>query len=125
MRVCAVCAGVRVRFDDRSRRRRESLSALGAAWDAEVNLFDIARSYGYGEAANLLGEFLSARRADAVMVPKFGLWSGRPPRSRAALKPALRAGVQLLAKARPLVRTSASGDRTAEQFAVPWLRASL
>ena len=38
--------------------RTESLRALAAAWDEGIRFFDIARSYGYGEAEALLGEFL-------------------------------------------------------------------
>ena len=54
--------------------RRESLAALGAAWDAGINFFDTARSYGYGESEALLGGFLRGnRRSQAVVCTKFGI----------------------------------------------------
>lgn len=53
--------------------RKKSLQALSAALDGGITYFDTARSYGYGEAEALLGEFLGARRKDVVIGTKFGI----------------------------------------------------
>ncbi len=62
------CAGLQL---TESRRANERL--LGAAWDAGVTWFDVARSYSYGTAEGILGSFLRYRRSDAVIVTKFGI----------------------------------------------------
>ncbi len=53
--------------------RKESLAALGAAYDAGITFYDTARSYGYGESEALLGEFLRGRRDSVVVSTKFGI----------------------------------------------------
>jgi aryl-alcohol dehydrogenase-like predicted oxidoreductase len=54
--------------------RRASLTALQAAYDAGVRHFDTARSYGWGEAEGLLGEFLKNKpREDIRIVTKCGI----------------------------------------------------
>ena len=50
--------------------REESLRAMNVAWDAGITLFDTARSYGFGEAEAVLGEFLSGKREQAVIATK-------------------------------------------------------
>lgn len=105
--------------------RRDSLRAMSAAWEAGVNVFDVARSYGYGEAEGLLGEFLRGRRSDAVIATKFGISPGRPSRWKSAAKPIARTVLRLLPKARPLVRGLAASDTSAAPFTVPLMRASL
>ncbi|MFC7338116.1 aldo/keto reductase [Haloferula chungangensis] len=71
--------------------RREADRALGHALDCGVTHFDIARSYGYGEAESHVGRFLAGRREELVIASKFGI--------RATWK----AG--LLRPLKPLVRT--------------------
>lgn len=56
------------RSDDRA-----AISAIHAALDAGVTLFDTAPSYGNGHAEELLGQALAGRRSDAVIVTKGGL----------------------------------------------------
>src|SRR4029077_14304344 len=78
--------------------RVQSLTAMGAAWGAGITLFDVARSYGYGEAEGLVGEFLQARRAEAVIVTKFGIvpTSSRTTALKARLKPLVRKGLHVV-----------------------------
>jgi aryl-alcohol dehydrogenase-like predicted oxidoreductase len=52
---------------------KEALGALAAALDAGINLFDTAPSYGNGHAEELLGQALTGRRDDALIVSKGGL----------------------------------------------------
>jgi aryl-alcohol dehydrogenase-like predicted oxidoreductase len=53
--------------------RGASLRAMNIAWDQGITLFDTARSYGFGEAEAVLGEFLRGKRAQAVVATKFGI----------------------------------------------------
>jgi diketogulonate reductase-like aldo/keto reductase len=53
--------------------RSASLRAMGIAWDNEVTLFDTARSYGFGEAEAVLGEFLQGKRERAIVATKYGI----------------------------------------------------
>ena len=107
--------------------RVQSLTAMGAAWDAGINLFDVARSYGYGEAEGLVGEFLQGRRAEAVIVTKFGIvpTSSRTTALKARLKPLVRSGLHVVPQARRLVQRATAGDSTSGQFSAAVLRSSL
>src|SRR4051794_24875821 len=107
--------------------RAQSLTAMGAAWDAGVNLFDVARSYGFGEAEGLLGEFLQGRRAEAVIVTKFGIvpTSSRTTALKTRLKPLVRSGLHYVPQARRLVQRATAGDSTSGQFSATVLRSSL
>ncbi|WP_263383221.1 aldo/keto reductase [Granulicella arctica] len=105
--------------------RNDSLRAMGAAWDAGINLFDTARSYGYGEAEGLLGEFLAGKRERAVILTKFGIWPEQQQGWKQMVKPMVRGLLKLAPGARALVRRGAAGQMTANQFTVPVLRKSL
>ena len=105
--------------------RRDSLRAMNVAWDAGVTLFDTARSYGYGEAEGLLGEFLQGKRERATIVTKFGILPGRPVAWKRLAKPIVRAGLSLLPQARGLVRHRIAGEMSAGHFDVATLRTSL
>ena len=47
--------------------------ALGIALDGGITHFDVARSYGYGEAESFLGKFFRGRRDEIVLASKFGI----------------------------------------------------
>jgi aryl-alcohol dehydrogenase-like predicted oxidoreductase len=103
--------------------RRGSLRAMAAAWDAGVRLFDTARSYGYGEAEGLLGEFLRGRREQAIIVSKFGIVPSRLPRWKSVARPLVRAMLQAVPAARAAVRGRVGTPE--HRFDVQTLRASL
>ena len=105
--------------------RRDSLRAMNTAWDAGVTLFDTARSYGYGEAEGLLGEFLQGKRGQATVVTKFGILPARPVAWKRLAKPIVRGALNLLPQARSLVRRGIAGEMSQGHFDVPTLRASL
>jgi aryl-alcohol dehydrogenase-like predicted oxidoreductase len=105
--------------------RRDSLAAMHAAWDAGVTLFDTARSYGYGEAEGLLGEFLQGRRAQATIITKFGIVPRLQPLWRRAARPMVRGLLQLLPAARASVRRSLAKDLPPPSFDVGILQRSL
>jgi aryl-alcohol dehydrogenase-like predicted oxidoreductase len=61
--------------------KRESLRALGEAFDRGVTYFDVARSYGYGDAEGILGSFIRDKRDRVIVATKFGI---EPPASTPA-----------------------------------------
>lgn len=70
------CAPVGSRYG-----RRESLRALGFAFDEGVNYLDVARSYGYGDAERIVGQFIRGKRDRVFVATKFGI---DPPKSSPA-----------------------------------------
>ena len=85
----------------------QGLRALGFAFDRGVTFYDVAPSYGDGEAEEILGKFLAGRRGRVAVCTKFGI--PRPvisPLMR-LLRPALRA----VARALPQLRGGATADK--------------
>ena len=105
--------------------RKDSLRAMHAAWDAGVTLFDTARSYGYGEAEGLLGEFLVGRRERAVVVTKFGILPKPMTAWKKFAKPVVRGVLRVAPEIRDLVRKGIVGEMSAGHFDVATMRASL
>ena len=105
--------------------RKDSLAAMGAAYQAGVTFFDTARSYGYGESEGLLGEFLQGRRDSVVISTKFGILPARSNTLKRSLKPLAR---RLLRMA-PSIRRAARGQIAAQfspgHFSVAALHQSL
>ncbi len=56
-------------FDD-----SEVEAAVHRALDLGINLFDTAEGYGFGQSERILGKALGARRKDAILVTKFGIY---------------------------------------------------
>ena len=52
----------------------EVVAAVQRALDLGINLFDTAEGYGYGQSERLLGKALGARRKEAIIVTKFGIY---------------------------------------------------
>ncbi|HEX3472885.1 MAG TPA: aldo/keto reductase [Silvibacterium sp.] len=105
--------------------RRDSLAALGAAWDAGISLYDTARAYGYGESEALLGEFLRGRRDKAVISTKFGIVAAPQQFWKRIAKPIGRKVVTLLPTSRRLLSRQAASQFTGNHFTVPILEASI
>ena len=105
--------------------RRESLAALGAAYDAGITFFDAARSYGYGACEGLLGDFFAGeRRNKVVLCTKFGILPGSPGGWKNRVKPLARAVLKVVPQLRSAVRKHASDQLTPGQFSVELLRSS-
>lgn len=51
----------------------EAKYAIDLALDNGINHFDVARSYGYGEAERFVGKMLRGRRNSVVIASKFGI----------------------------------------------------
>ncbi|HXP03534.1 MAG TPA: aldo/keto reductase [Stellaceae bacterium] len=106
--------------------RARSLRAIEMALDAGISHFDVAPSYGYGEAEALVGEALRGKRDQVVIASKFGL---NPPRSAGALR-ALKPIAQQLAAtipaARGVLRSFVGGaSAAADRFSLAKTEASL
>ena len=87
--------------------RRRSVRLLQAAFDTGVTHFDVARSYGYGEAEVALGDLAAAvGRGNVTLATKFGIL---PPRRSALLSAAKAAGRVAAAAVPPLRRLLRSG----------------
>jgi aryl-alcohol dehydrogenase-like predicted oxidoreductase len=105
--------------------RRESLAALGAAYDAGITFYDTARSYGYGACEGLLGEFFGAgRRSSVVLCTKFGILPGHPGGWKQKAKPLARAVLSVVPQLREIVRKQAADQLVPGQFSVATLRSS-
>jgi len=105
--------------------RQDSLHAMSAAWEQGVCLFDTARSYGYGEAEGVLGEFLRGRREQAVVITKFGILPQRPAAWKQWAKPVVRAVLRAAPSVRSAIRSSLAGEVSAGHFDAKTMRSSL
>jgi aryl-alcohol dehydrogenase-like predicted oxidoreductase len=97
---------------------------LAAAWDSGVRWFDTARSYGFGAAEGMLGQFLEGRRDEATVVTKFGI--NPPP---AILRSAPVRGAARVARSLPFLKRRALNTANAfverPEFSVATARRSL
>ena len=104
--------------------RSASLRAMNAAWDAGITLFDTARSYGYGDAEAVLGEFLHGKRDRATIATKFGIAPQNPGRLKRMAVPVARA-VMKAPGVRSLVHRGGAHPAAFGNFSVEGLRTSL
>ncbi len=105
--------------------RRESLAALGGAYEAGITFYDTARSYGYGACEGLLGEFFAGeRRSKVVLCTKFGILPGNPGGWKNKVKPLARAVLSVVPQLRGVVRKHAADQFVRDQFSVATLRSS-
>jgi aryl-alcohol dehydrogenase-like predicted oxidoreductase len=79
------CAPILGSVDGATARR-----ALTVALDEGITHFDLARSYGYGDAERFLGGFLQGRRDRVVIATKFGITATGQARLLRPLKPLVR-----------------------------------
>ena len=100
--------------------RKDSLAMLEAAFQAGIRHFDVAPSYGYGEAEACLGEFLARHPGQATVTTKFGI----PPEPR-SLKSLVRGLARPILKAMPGLKdrlaAASSPPTAAESSAQPSL----
>jgi len=90
------CAPVLGAVDAQTARR-----AIDCALDNEINHFDLARSYGYGEAEHFVGKMLKGKRHDVVITSKFGITANWKARLLRPAKPILRAVLNMVKKQKP------------------------
>lgn len=81
------------------------IAALSRAYDAGVTWFDVAPSYGDGQAENLLGRFLAGQNRENVQVlTKVGIAPPATTLKARLLRPAMRAAVKVMPRIRTTVR---------------------
>lgn len=80
------CASVLGAVDANTSRR-----AIHCALDCGINHFDLARSYGYGEAERFVGKLLKGRRDEVVICSKFGIRANWKSKLLTPAKPIIRA----------------------------------
>lgn len=107
--------------------RNDSLRAMNIAWDQGITLFDTARSYGFGEAEAVLGEFLRGKRVQATVATKFGIDPQKQDKLRSVAVRAARMVPGLGNLFGPAADPDPSDDREVirGEFTVEGLRASL
>ena len=79
------CAPILGSVDGKTARR-----AIDCAVDCGVTHFDLARSYGYGEAESFVGNVLKSRRDQLVIASKFGIQANWKASLLKPLKPLVR-----------------------------------
>lgn len=104
--------------------RKESMAALHGAWDAGITFYDVARSYGGGQAETVLGEFLQGRRDQAFVCTKFGILPAKRAGWKQAILPLARKAVSLVPALRGAARKGAGVQFSSNQFTVDVLRES-
>lgn len=68
----------------------KSARAIACALDNGINHFDIARSYGYGEAEKFVGRALKSQRDSVVIASKFGIKANFKAKLLSPVKPLIR-----------------------------------
>ena len=100
-------------------------AVLGAAFEAGIRHFDVARFYGFGEAEGALGDFIKPRRAQVTVTTKFGI---SPPKQSSGLKSVLGLARRVAARS-PLLRRGLAGSAgrliKSGDFSVAGARSSL
>jgi aryl-alcohol dehydrogenase-like predicted oxidoreductase len=104
--------------------RGASLRAMEEAWDAGITLYDTARSYGFGEAEAVLGEFLRGKRERAVVATKYGIAPQRQSAVKRLAVPVARVAMRVPG-VRGVLRGGGEKQVTYGQFTVAGLRESL
>jgi aryl-alcohol dehydrogenase-like predicted oxidoreductase len=75
--------------------RRESERALGKAYELGVSHFDVARSYGFGRAESVLGDFIRGKRDKVTIATKFGVVAPELSLAKRILMPVAREAYKL------------------------------
>ncbi|NEO21447.1 aldo/keto reductase [Moorena sp. SIO4A5] len=116
------CAPILGRVD-----KRKSIQALKIAYEEGINYFDIARSYGWGEAESILGNFLVQNKIprDSVEITtKFGLVPKNNRLIRLS-KNIARKVISINPKTQTLVKSAASQVAPKIDFSVDTAKTSL
>lgn len=105
--------------------KRKSLDALASAYAAGIIHFDVARSYGFGEAERILGRFIKDKRGHVCLVTKFGILPQPINPFLKLAKPLMRALIDTVPSLRARVRRSSNQFLTPGNFSVANARNSL
>lgn len=105
--------------------KARSLKALQAAYESGINYFDVARSYGYGEAEAVLGQFIRGRRDRLYIATKIGSAPSLKTQMLGKFKPVVRAALGIAPQMRAAVGKQAMNLTAKGNFAADAVRKSL
>lgn len=107
--------------------RRRSHALIEAAWEAGIRHFDVAPSYGFGQAEALLASILTDINArDATITTKVGIGRGRAPsKTRQLIQATARIALSPFPKIRRRLGDRARAAQPRSQFAPIDVRASV
>jgi aryl-alcohol dehydrogenase-like predicted oxidoreductase len=105
--------------------RREALSAMSRAYDAGVTHFDVARSYGFGDAEAVVGQFASAHRSHITLTTKFGIAPVQMSAMRRLARPVVRQVRRLLPATQRLVKQNSAALLSAGHYTLQDAQAGL
>jgi predicted oxidoreductase len=86
--------------------KRVARNAMAMAFERGVTHFDLARSYGFGEAERVVGGFIADKRDRVTIATKFGIQPSRLSNAARRLKPSVRFVRQWLPSLAGLVRNA-------------------
>ncbi|MBC7404555.1 MAG: aldo/keto reductase [Cytophaga sp.] len=105
--------------------KSEALRAMSEAFNLGVTHFDVARSYGFGRAEQVVGSFIKGRRDKVTVTSKFGVVPPNLNLSTKALIPVARLATKLMPHLKARLK-SKSGQLLAERnFDVAYARKCL
>jgi aryl-alcohol dehydrogenase-like predicted oxidoreductase len=90
------CAPVLGAVDAQTAKR-----AIETALACGINHFDLARSYGYGDAEKFVGKILKSRRYEVVIATKFGIKANWKAQVLSPVKPLVRTIIDSIRKESP------------------------
>ena len=114
------CQPILARIDGGTARR-----ALDQAFDLGIRHFDLARSYGLGEAEAVIGRFARGRRDRVTIETKFGILPAKAASRYAALKPIARVVLNRLPALRSRIRAQMGPLTVGGNFAPAAVRESV
>lgn len=97
---------------------KEARRAIDCALDCGINHFDLARSYGYGEAEKFFGNIIKEKRDNLIIASKFGIKPTRSARLLTPVKPLVRYLRKINSNQRPLEHKPNQSNRELNSFNV-------
>lgn len=97
---------------------------METAFDRGVTHFDVARSYGYGDAEAVLGKFAAGRRDRITIATKFGIRASGTARGLRWIKPAIRQIARRVPYARSAIRAASGRTLVAGHYGLADARSS-
>jgi aryl-alcohol dehydrogenase-like predicted oxidoreductase len=105
--------------------KADSLKAMSVAYDAGITHFDVARSYGFGEAEGVLGAFVRGKRDRVTIATKFGIRAARTAGALRLVKPLVRKAASWFPGLKRVVRKASAHTLVAGNYTLDAARGSL
>lgn len=105
--------------------KKDALRALHTAYDSGIRHFDVARSYGFGEAEGLVGEFIADKRQHLTVTTKFGVVPPRNTRALGLAKSFARGWIKRLPGGQKMVSAASRAVLSNRNYEVDYARACL